>query len=277
MIQVNQIAFSYPISLKLKKQRPIVFCNLSLKFEENKIYGLLGKNGTGKTTMLNLLAGLNNVGHGSILIDGEQISQRNPITLGKFFLIQEEFELPGMSLDKFVKITRPFYPDFSEEILQKCLRDFEIEDLDDLSAMSMGTKKKVYISFALATNTKYLFMDEPTNGLDITSKSQFRKVLANNMNDNRTIIIATHQIHDVEQLLDHIIIFGDKGKLMDKSVAEITDKYSFQFRLSDKTEDVIYSEPSMQGNAVITDRKEGDDETQINLELLFNAVNSGKI
>lgn len=116
-------------------------------------------------------------------------------------------------------------------------------------------------------------MDEPTNGLDIPSKSQFRKVVANNMSDDRTMIISTHQVHDVESLLDHIMILDHSELLLNESVADICSKYSFEFRsMGEPADDVIYAEPSLQGNAVITRRREDEDETQLNLELLFNAV-----
>ena len=134
------------------------------------------------------------------------------------------------------------------------------------------------MSFALATNTKYLFMDEPTNGLDTQSKSIFRKVVAQNMTDDRTIVISTHQVHDVEQLIDHILILDRSHLLLDASVADICDKYVFEYRQpSEMGDDVIYAEPSLQGNAVIVPRKEGDAETQMNLELLFDAVTKGLI
>lgn len=282
MIEVKNISYSYPISFWRKKQSPRVFNKFFLTLEEGKIYGLLGKNGVGKSTLLYLLAGLNWGNKGSIYVDGEDIEKREPSTLGKIFLVTEEFELPNMSLQKYVKLNRPFYPDFSDEILEKCLNDFEIKDIDNLSALSMGTKKKVYMSFALATNTKYLFLDEPTNGLDLESKSLFRKVIAQNMSDNRTIVISTHQVHDVEQLIDHILILGnddgtDNKLLINKSVAELSDEYVFELRDPDEMGNVIYSENSLQGTSVIAHRTPRGTETPINLELLYNAVNKRKL
>jgi ABC-2 type transport system ATP-binding protein len=146
-----------------------------------------------------------------------------------------------------------------------------------LNALSMGQKKKVFMSFALAANTKLLLMDEPTNGLDIPSKSQFRKVVAQYMSEERTLIISTHQVHDVESLLDHILILSQQKLLLDAPVSEITEKYTFEYRTPDEMDDVLYAEPSLQGNAVIAPRKEGSAETQINLELLFNAVNENRL
>ena len=116
-------------------------------------------------------------------------------------------------------------------------------------------------------------MDEPTNGLDIPSKSQFRRVIANNMGNDRTMIISTHQVHDVESLLDHIVMLDRSQILLNASVSDICSKYNFEFRsLGEPQDDVLYAEPSVQGNAVITRKREGDDDTTLNLELLFNAL-----
>lgn len=137
----------------------------------------------------------------------------------------------------------------------------------------MGQKKKVYMSFALAANTRLLLMDEPTNGLDIPSKSQFRRVVANNMSDDRTMIISTHQVHDVESLLDHVVMLDNSEILLDASVGDICDRYNFEFRsLGEPQDDVLYAEPSVQGSAVITRKQPGDGDTTLNLELLFNAL-----
>ena len=278
MIKVNQISYNYPTKWKnTSAQDNSVFWNFSLTLEENKIYGLLGKNGTGKSTLLYLLAGLNKPRKGKVLIDDDIVTNHNPVTMSKIFIVTEEFELPNMSLSKYVKLNRPFYPDFSDEILEKCLNDFEIDDISDLGAISMGTKKKVYMSFALATNAKYLLMDEPTNGLDIESKSLFRKVIAQNMTDDRTMIISTHQVHDVENFIDHVLILGDKKMLMDKSIADIATEYVFEHRTDDQMGGVIYSENSLQGTSVIAKRTPRGTETPVNLELLYNAVNNGKL
>ena len=278
MIQVNKISYNYPAKWKNYSTKDnSVFWNFSLTLEENKIYGLLGKNGVGKSTLLYLLAGLNRPSKGKVRIDDDVVTDHNPLTMSKIFIVTEEFELPNMSLQKYVKLYRPFYPDFSDEIFSKCLNDFEIGDISDLGAISMGTKKKVYMSFALATNAKYLLMDEPTNGLDIESKSLFRKVIAQNMTDDRTMIISTHQVHDVENIIDHVLILGEKKLLFNKSIAELSDEYVFELRDPDEMGGVIYSENSLQGTSVIARRTPRGTETPVNLLLLYNAVNNGKL
>lgn len=267
MIQVNDMTFSYPGS-KTK-----VFDHFSLSLQQNNIYGLLGKNGTGKSTLLYLMAGLLRPKNGLITVDGIEAQKRNINILKEIFLVPEEFDLPRVSLDTYVRMNEGFYPRFSREVLENCLRDFELPLSLKLNELSMGQKKKVFMSFALAAGTQFLFMDEPTNGLDIPSKSQFRKVIANNMTEDRTLIISTHQVHDVESLLDHILILSQSRMLLDASVADICEKYSFEFRTPAEMDDtVVYAEPSLQGNAVMALRQEGSPETQMNLELLFDAV-----
>lgn len=265
------------MSFRYAGQKSLVFDHFNLRIEENKIYGLLGKNGTGKSTLLYLVAGLQRPTSGCVSVDGNDAYTRKAETLREIFLVPEEFDLPSMTLKRFVELNAPFYPRFSQERLEACLRDFELDTDLQLQSLSMGQKKKVFMSFALATNTKLLLMDEPTNGLDIPSKSQFRKTVAQNMNDDQTIIISTHQVHDVEALLDHILMLNQRELLLNASVQEITEKYVFEYRQPNDMEGVLYAEPTLQGNAVMARRQEGQAETQVNLELLFNAVANKRI
>ena len=271
MINVQNISFHY------KGQKALVFDGFSLQLEENRIYGLLGKNGTGKSTLLYLLSGLLRPNNGYVSVDGVEARKRQPEMLHDIFLVTEEFELPAMRLSEYVKLYRPFYPNFSDEVLDNCLKDFELDRGVKFNELSMGQRKKAYIAFAMATNTKYLFMDEPTNGLDIPSKSQFRKVIAQNMTEEHTVIISTHQVHDVEQMLDHIIILDQRSVLLNASMQDIQDQYTFEYRSPQEMDDsVLYAEPTLQGIAIIANRKEGDAETQVNLELLFNYKTQAK-
>ena len=222
MIHIENLKYKY------QGAKQYVFDNFSLNLEDNNIYGLLGKNGTGKSTLLYLISGLLRRTAGTITVDGVDTQRHQAETLEEIFLVPEEFDLAPMTLEAYVRLNQPFYPRFSRE---------------------------------------------PTNGLDIPSKSQFRRVVANNMSDDRTMVISTHQVHDVEQLLDHIVMLDRSEILLDASVADICKKYNFEYRsLGEPADDVLYAEPSVQGNAVITRKREGDGDTQLNLELLFNAV-----
>lgn len=272
MIEVNNISFNYAGS------RTKVFNNFSMTIEQNSVYGLLGKNGTGKSTLLYLLCGLLRPTHGTILVDGIKSWQRRPEMLEELFIVPEEFNLPALSLERYVKEYSKFYPRFSQAVFNQCISDFELLGAHRLNELSMGQKKKIIMSFALATGVKLLLMDEPTNGLDIPSKSLFRKVVARNMSDESTLIISTHQVHDVESLLNHILILSENQLLLNASTSQITERYAFEYRQpSEMNEDVIYAEPALQGNAVIAHRKQGQAETQLNLELLFTAIVNGLI
>ena len=271
MIEVKNLKFKYA-----GQSQPVID-DLSLQLEANKIYGLLGKNGTGKSTLLYLMAGLLRPQGGSVSVDGFTPHKRQAEMLREFFIVPEEFDFPRTSLRSYVRLMAPFYPRFSQEVLKSCLAEFELEDDLQLNALSMGQKKKVFMSVALAAGTRLLVMDEPTNGLDIPSKSQFRKVVAQQMSDDRTLIISTHQVHDVESLLDHILILSRRALLFDHSVDDITARYAFDFRKPDEMDGVLYAEPTLQGNMAMSLRQEGDPETQLNLELLFNAVTKGLV
>ncbi len=271
MIDVKDLCFHYQGS------RHQVFSDFSLHLESGRIYGLLGKNGTGKSTLLYIIAGLLRPGSGTVTIDGKESRLRLPEMLQEVFIVPEEYAMPDMSFHDFKQSMHGFYPKFSDETLAQCLADFEMPAEPNLRELSMGQKKKVYMSFAIATGTRLLMMDEPTNGLDIPSKSLFRKVIASHMTDERTLIISTHQVHDIESLLDHVVIIDQSRVLLDSSIADLSRRYAFRYLSPQEMDDtVIYAEPTLQGNAVIMPRGNGE-ETQVDLELLFNAAISGKI
>ena len=250
-----------------------VFSNLNLTFDEGKIYGLLGMNGAGKSTLLYLMSGLLFAKQGSVDFNGHNMSRRSPSALADLFIVPEEFDLPAMTFERYIKLNAPFYPNFSRETLDRCLQGFGMTADMNLAHLSMGQKKKAFVCFALACNTGLLLMDEPTNGLDIPSKSQFRKVVAECMTDNRTIIISTHQVRDVENLIDHIAILGNQQLLFDMPVAQICDHLTFaDCKLGQQPEGAIYTQPSALGSAVVCKRTAADSETPLDIELLFNAV-----
>ena len=213
MISIKNVRFGY-------NSRQVVLDDFSLEFTQGGIYGLLGKNGTGKSTLLYLMMGLLRPQKGSVVIDGVCTSLRSPEVMSEVFLVPEEYDLPPISLRKYVEVIKPFYPRFSNELLEQCLANFDMTTDIDLGSLSMGQKKKVYMSVALAANTRYLLMDEPTNGLDILSKSQFRKAVIEGMSDDKTIIISTHQVHDVELLLDHVCIIERNRVLLNEPIEE---------------------------------------------------------
>lgn len=266
MLQVENISFSY------RRGKKNVLHDFSLSLEEGRVYGLLGKNGAGKSTLLYLMSGLLTGKHGKVTYRDTDVRRRLPITLQDMFLVPEEFELPPISLVSYIELNSPFYPRFSKEDMVKYLHFFEM-DLDaDLGALSMGQKKKIFMSFALATNTSLLLMDEPTNGLDIPGKSQFRKFIASGMSDSKTIVISTHQVRDIDKVLDHVLIMDNSHVLLDQSTASICSKLLFvESDDHELAKTALYTLPSVQGNFLMLPNT-ADEESEINLELLFGAT-----
>ena len=266
MLKISDLAFSY------SGNGCKVFNEFSLSFEKGAVYGLLGLNGTGKSTLLYLLTGLLRPQQGSVLYKGEDVQKRLPSTLSDMFIVPEEFELPKMSIKRYAALHAGFYPRFSYEQLQKNLAMFGLDDSVVFNNLSMGQQKKAFMCYALATNTSLLVMDEPTNGLDIPSKSEFRRLIASNMTDDKTIIISTHQVRDIDSLLDHVLIMDGSRLLLNESVASICDRLYFAEQgMNEPTEDALYVQPSVQGNSVILPNTYHED-SKLNLEVLFNAT-----
>lgn len=266
MIRIEDISFAY------RKGRKQVFRHFNAGLELGGIYGLLGKNGAGKSTLLHLMAGLVAPSEGKVLLHGEEMSKRSVTSLQSLFLVPEEFSLPAVSLDRYVRYMAPFYPRFSAEILKRALDCFELSGDLHLDRLSMGQRKKVFVSFALAANTEWLLLDEPTNGLDIPGKRQFRKILVQEMNEERGVVISTHQVQDVEHLLDRLLIVDQGQALLQKTVAEVCETVRFaQTSDPDLLRRAIYQLPSLQGASVLLPNEYGV-ESNLDLELLFNAL-----
>ncbi len=265
MLQINNISFGY------NKKRGNLFSDFSLNLEAGNVYGLLGKNGAGKSTLIYLMTGLLTPQSGEALMDSVNVRERLPKTMSDLFLVPEEFDLPRLSIKQYVSINAPFYPNFSMEDMQRYLEIFEMSDYIDVNmhSMSMGQKKKVFMAFAFATNTRVLIMDEPTNGLDIPSKSQFRKLVTTGMSDDRMMLISTHQVRDISDILDHVVIIDNSKVLLNASFADVTSKLAFRpLRAGDEPLFVVQS-PFGPLAAV---RAESGEETVVDLEMLFNAT-----
>ncbi len=262
MITLKELSFSY----SRKKE---VLDRINLEVGSGHICGLLGKNGEGKTTLLNLLSGQIFPDQGSCLVLEEIPSERNARFLQQIFLLPEEISMPEVTAIEYIKMYAPFYPTFRDDICKACVESFEINLSDRLSKMSQGQRKKVAITLALAAHTPLLLMDEPTNGLDIPSKATFRRLVASLIDDNQTVIISTHQVRDLESLIDTVLILDQRQILLNKTLNEIGDKLYFGPLLPE--EKALYSEPTPQGTIGVTAR-DGKEETAVSLELLFNAA-----
>ncbi len=267
MLTVENLQFAY-------KRRHPLYTGLSLELKPGRIYGLLGQNGVGKSTLLYLMAGLLHPDGGRVSFHGADVRRRMPEQLADVFLVPEEFDLPKMKLSEFLRVYAPFYPRYEADCMRDCLESFGLAMEQDLAALSMGQKKKVYISFALASGASLLLMDEPTNGLDIPGKSVFRRILARYMDERRSVLISTHQAADVDKMLDALIILDHQGLLIDASVADVCRRLSFEEGVSEaeaQAADVLYKQPVLGGYAVVRPNPSGE-EGGFNLELFFNAL-----
>ena len=264
MLQIDNLVFSYH-----KKKAPI-FEGINLTIHPGSVYGLLGKNGIGKSTLLYMMSGLMFPHKGHITLDGVEVRRRRPETLEKIFLVPEEFDLPAISVDAYVRRNSVFYPRFDREQFDRYLTDFELEPVKNLSKTSMGQKKKYLVSFALATNTPLLLMDEPTNGMDIPSKSQFRKVIASGMTEQKSIVISTHQVRDLENMIDRIDILDGGRLLLDSDTTTITSHLRFvKGAGEDDIEGALYKVSTIAGYSAILPNPTGE-ESPLDIEMLFN-------
>lgn len=266
MIEIKDLAFSYGKTPVLK--------SITTTLEEGRIYGLLGENGVGKTTLLTLLCGLKKVCSGSITTDGQNPFDRTPTLLQNQFYLPDEVLPIAMKAECFAKERGAFWPNYDHAKFLEIMKEFENDPAKKMSQMSAGQLKKTYISLALACGCKYIFMDEPTNGLDIPSKTQFRSAIMKYTSDDSTIVISTHQVRDLENIIDPIIILDRQDVLLNATVEEITGRLYFDYGTQLHPES-LYSEQLPGGFIQVYPNTTGED-SKINVEALFNAVHKNK-
>ena len=265
MLDIRNISFTYG-------KGNYVLNDFSFSISKGGVYGLLGRNGVGKSTLLYLIAGLLTPDRGEVLLNGDNTRRRHPSTLSQIFIVPEEFDLPAISLKRYVGLYAPLYPRFSYADMKRYLEMFELNDDINLGRLSMGQKKKAYMSFALACNTPILLMDEPSNGLDIPGKSAFRRVVSASASDERIIIISTHQVRDIDHILDHILVMSNSNVVLDASVSEITNRLSFLTTNEPSLIDrALFTMPSPEGWSIVVENIDNND-TDLNLETLFGFV-----
>lgn len=264
MIRTEGLGYNY------EKNKPLL-SGLDLEVKKGSIYGLLGLNGAGKTTLLKLLTGQLFPKVGTCSIAGEEPRFRKPSTMSQFYLVPETFELPSITGAQFINLYGVFYPNFDEQKMEDLLNEFDLDSKKKLTGLSYGQQKKFYLAFAISANTEYLILDEPTNGMDIPSKSQFRKVLAALELEERSILISTHQVRDLGQLLDHIMVLKDGKIVFDHSMERVSQRLSLSKINAEEGEQMIYGEEVLGGYYAILPFRE-EKEQDLDLELLFNGI-----
>lgn len=265
MIEAKNLSFGY------KKSRPL-YRNLNLSLPAGSIYGLLGKNGAGKSTLLKNFTGLLFPTQGELQVNGFVPKKRSPSFLQTIYFIPEEVYVPSLTIERYKDLFAPFYPSFDEAQFYSYLELLDVQDKGKLNTFSFGQQKKFVIAFAIACNTKILLLDEPTNGLDIPSKIKFRKLISSVFTEDKMIFISTHQIRDLDNLIDNVIIVDNGELLLQASIAEIEKKLSFKtVREMPVENEVLYTESSLNGYSVVV-KNDMAEETNVNLEFLFNAI-----
>ena len=267
MIKTENLTFGY------KSRRPVLN-NISLELGQGHIHGLLGCNGIGKTTLLKLICGVMRPDSGVVRVDDIDPMKREPEMFADMLIVPEEFDLPNLSLERYAAMMKPFYPRFDHGSMRRYAEELKVNTEDKLHNMSMGQRKKAYIAFALACNVRMLLMDEPTNGLDIPSKSIFRRLLASYVDEERMVVISTHQVADVESLLDNIVILDTEGVALAATTTEICAK--LKFGRANEGDSVLYKEMTIAGEMAVMENRD-DEDTQLNIELLFNAVTADRV
>ncbi|CAN5526488.1 ATP-binding cassette domain-containing protein [soil metagenome] len=269
MIKLTNLTFGY-------SRKKTIFRQLNLTLRPGTLYGLLGKNGAGKSSLLRLMGGMLYPAAGQIRVAGFEPAKRQAAFLQEIYFIPEEIYLPPVNLQRYISTMGPFYPNFNEAQFRRYLTEFDVPQDQKLTAMSYGQKKKVIISFALATNTRILIMDEPTNGLDIPSKSQFRRLVASTLDPDRLMLISTHQVRDLDNLIDAVIVVDESEILLNHSLAQIADRLLFDnVSVVTQPNQVLYKEPSLRGQAVVLENPTQED-SKVDLERLFNTVLSNR-
>lgn len=262
MITIENTSYGY-------KSNPLIFNNISLEIG-NGIYGLLGENGAGKTTLMHLICGLLFPKNGKCSIDGRNTAERQPEGLNRYFFLPEEMQMPTESIVSFAARHSVFYPHFNQEEFDLNLEELKIDRKQKLSSVSYGQQKKAMLAYAFALHTPYTLLDEPTNGLDITSRQALKRIISRSMDDESTLLISTHQAHDFENLLDHLIILGKGEILLNRSLDEISNRLLFA-RTDILPEESIYSEENLSGYFSIIPNEDGEENTP-DIELLYKAV-----
>ena len=262
MIKIENISYGY------KSNHPI-FNDISLEIG-NGIYGLLGENGVGKTTLIHLLCGLLFPWKGECSIDGMNPAKREPALLSRYFFLPEEMQMPSESISAFATRHSAFYPHFNHKEFEQNLEELKIDRKQKLSAVSYGQQKKAMLAYAFALHTPLLILDEPTNGLDITSRQALKRIISRSIDDDSTLLISTHQAHDFENLLDHLIILGEGEILLNSSLDEISQRLLFA-RTDSLPEDSIYSEQELPGYFSVLPNEEEEENTP-DIELLYKAM-----
>ena len=262
MISITSLNYAYS-----KKKK--ILTDISCTLRPGHIYGLLGLNGEGKTTLIKLMAAMLLPNSGQICFGTLQSNKRSAEYFNEVFFLPDSSKLPDLPIEKFGSLYGLFYSRYNHEEYIDYLKAFNIPIENGLSALSLGQQRKVHIAFALACNCSVLLMDEPTNGLDIPSKTIFRKLISKSMNEQKLYVISSHQIRDIDQLLDALLILHQRKLIVNSSLQQLAQSYKISTELQPQ-EEVIYTEHVFEGHKHLV-KSTSNEENPVDIEFLFNA------
>lgn len=185
--------------------------NLTLKIESGKIVGLLGPNGHGKTTLIKTLSGLLSKDKGKVLIDGKRIGVGTKKIVS--YLPERSYLSPEMKIKEVVSFFQEFYEDFDAKKADAMLGELSLDKESKLKSLSKGNREKVQLIMVMSRKAKLYLLDEPMGGVDPAARDYILKTIISNYSEDATVIISTHLIQDVEQILDEVV-FLKEGKVM---------------------------------------------------------------
>jgi len=262
MLTIKSLSYYY-------KPNKNILWNINTTLKPGKIYGLLGLNGEGKTTLLKLIVGMLLPKDGSIEFNGLRSSERIAAYLNEVYFLPDHSKLPDLRIEQFGKLYGAFYSKYDHQQYLDCIKEFNIPISNRLRALSLGQHRKVHLSFALACHSSVLLMDEPTNGLDIPSKAVFRKLLTKFINDERIFLIATHQIRDVDTLFDHLTIMKGGSLVLDENIYHLSRKFKISKSTID-AEQALFTQEELSGPYYLV-KNHSENESKLDIEFLFNA------
>lgn len=232
VVDISGVKFGY-------RTGPRLFHAISMQIHSGSVVGLLGRNGAGKTSLLKIAAGALFPQAGTATLFGHPAAHRDPRGLARMFFVPEQIQVPPLTVARFLETTGGYYPRFDSDQLQECLARFEIcpgMDVDhgaDLRDISSGQQKKIMLALAFAAGADLVILDEPTNGLDIPAKQVFRDLVERSRRDGCAVVISTHQVRDVENTIDRVVIL-EGGEILFHapvaSVAKVLGTASFESR-----------------------------------------------
>ncbi|WP_101772878.1 ABC transporter ATP-binding protein [Peptostreptococcus faecalis] len=218
MIKVKNITKKYKNkSISRKKYVKYALDDVSIEIHTGSVTAIIGINGSGKTTLLKSISGLVHPDSGEIFIDGEKIGSK--VNRDLIFVPDVATHFAGFSIGQMMEFYRDFYENWCDEKAKEMLEFFNLKEDEIIDNLSKGNIAKTKLVFAFSMNTKYIVLDEPFSGIDIFKREEFSKVMAKYMNEDQAIILSTHEIDEIESMVEYVYIMGN-GRIISNFDAE---------------------------------------------------------